>query len=267
MSVYGNPVRQASPSQDESHLLHVVEVLKRVESSGVVWFGLSVMTENVPPRAPALRVRFTPGDDMALIQVVVEVRPMCDPGKWQEVARLVLEITGKVCTPRRVREGFDLLLVQFRRKDTKNRTRSGVEEDFSEWERLLQELTDLAAEWGYKPRAVERQRRRQKELNDTNVAARPAASQAARAEAADEMQAAASEAYAAAALGMLNHVINVHNGDHSPYPRCLHGDVPNGKWLIPDYVSELMTEMLQECSSCSSLRKAEHEWSSASSSH
>ncbi|KAH6924435.1 hypothetical protein HPB50_017492 [Hyalomma asiaticum] len=158
------------------------------------------MTENVPPRAPAPRVRFTPSDDMALVQVVAEVRPMCDPGKWQEVARLVQEITGKVCTPRRVRERFDLLLVQFRRKDTKNRTRSGVEEDFGEWERLLQQLTDLAAEWGYKPRAVERQRRRQKEPHDTNVAARPAASQAARAEAAAEMQAAASEAYAAAAL-------------------------------------------------------------------
>ncbi|KAH6920066.1 hypothetical protein HPB50_028946 [Hyalomma asiaticum] len=166
---------------------------------------------------------------------------------------------------------------------------------------------------------------------------------------------------------MLNHVINVHTGHDSPYPRCLHGDVPNGKWLIPgtpayarlvtiamekgllkdmrqlspsgqtyilgfmlkvlellkcccmlhrtqlaalhqnenagraqavtkngaqrwkrkvlrakkgseivcpvksnasyNYVSELITEMLQECSSCSSLRKAEHEWSSASSSH
>lgn len=173
---------------------------------------------------------------------------------------------------------------------------------------------------------------------------------------------------------MLNHVINIHTGHDSPYPRCLHGDVPNGKWLIPgtpayarlvtiamekgllkdmrqlspsgqtyslesfhslliryapksvafsskmmrartqlaalhqnenagreqavrkngaqrwkrkvlrakkgseivcpvksyasyNYVSELMTEMLQECSSCSSLRKAEHEWSSASSSH
>lgn len=38
-------------------------------------------------------------------------------------------------------------------------------------------------------------------------------------------------------------------------------------FLFSDYVSELMTEMLQECSSCSSLRKAEHEWSSASSSH
>ncbi|KAH6921048.1 hypothetical protein HPB50_027964 [Hyalomma asiaticum] len=116
---------------------------------------------------------------MALIQVVAVVRPMCDPGKWQEVARLVQDLTGKVCTPRRVKERFDLLLVQFHRTDTKNRTKSGVEEDLGEWERLLQELSDLAAKWGYKPRAVERHRRRQQEPNDTNVAARPAASQAA----------------------------------------------------------------------------------------
>ncbi|KAH6921247.1 hypothetical protein HPB50_027764 [Hyalomma asiaticum] len=136
------------------------------------------MTENVPPHAPAHRVRFTPGDDMALIQVVAEVRPMCDPGKWQEVLPHAVE-AEVVCI---------------------NQHRSGVEEDFGEWERLLQELSNLAAEWGCKPRAVERQRRRQKEPSDTNVAARPAASQAARADAAAEMQAAVSEAYAAAAL-------------------------------------------------------------------
>ncbi|KAH6938663.1 hypothetical protein HPB50_011677 [Hyalomma asiaticum] len=197
------------------------------------------MTENVPLRAPAPRVRFTPGDDMALIQVVAEVRPMCDPGKWQEVARLVQELTGKVSTPQQVRERFDLLLVQFRRKDTKNRTRSGVEEDFGEWERLLQELTNLAAEWGYKLRAVERQRRRQKEPNDTNVAARPAASQAAA-----EIQAAASEAYAAAALEdaqemsaehylMQMYHPNVSSGyEESTKPRSEHGEdaIDNTNW-------------------------------------
>ncbi|KAL1473861.1 hypothetical protein MTO96_038417 [Rhipicephalus appendiculatus] len=32
---------------------------------------------------------------------------------------------------------------------------------------------------------------------------------------------------------MLNHVINVHHGDGEPYPRCLHDDLPNGKWLLP----------------------------------
>ncbi|XP_037516619.1 uncharacterized protein LOC119393581 [Rhipicephalus sanguineus] len=32
---------------------------------------------------------------------------------------------------------------------------------------------------------------------------------------------------------MLNHVINMHAGHDSPYPRCLHGDVQNGKWLTP----------------------------------
>ncbi|KAL1436726.1 hypothetical protein MTO96_049405 [Rhipicephalus appendiculatus] len=32
---------------------------------------------------------------------------------------------------------------------------------------------------------------------------------------------------------MLNHVINVHAGHDAPYPRCLHADIPDGKWLSP----------------------------------
>ncbi|KAH7947753.1 hypothetical protein HPB52_015608 [Rhipicephalus sanguineus] len=40
---------------------------------------------------------------------------------------------------------------------------------------------------------------------------------------------------------MLNHVINMHAGHDSPYPRCLHGDVQNGKWLTPGHSWLLFT--------------------------
>ncbi|KAH9366460.1 hypothetical protein HPB48_022141 [Haemaphysalis longicornis] len=32
---------------------------------------------------------------------------------------------------------------------------------------------------------------------------------------------------------MLNHVINVHDGHDKPYSRCLHDELPDGKWLMP----------------------------------
>ncbi|KAH9375462.1 hypothetical protein HPB48_015437 [Haemaphysalis longicornis] len=32
---------------------------------------------------------------------------------------------------------------------------------------------------------------------------------------------------------MLNHVINVHSDHGETYPRCVHDDIPDGKWLLP----------------------------------
>ncbi|KAH7935330.1 hypothetical protein HPB52_006300 [Rhipicephalus sanguineus] len=110
-------------------------------------------------RLPTPRVRFSAADDLILVRLVAEIGPMSDPSRWQEVAQIVQDKTGKLCSARRARERFHLLLVQFRRKDNENRRKSGVEEDFGELERLLQELSDLARDCGYKPRAVDRQRK------------------------------------------------------------------------------------------------------------
>ncbi|XP_054921062.1 uncharacterized protein [Dermacentor andersoni] len=81
----------------------------------------------------------------------------------------------------------------------------GVEEVVGEFDQLLQYVSDLAREWGYKPRAVDRQSRQQKPCqsaaeSDAPTAAltQPAAAQSVRTSAAAERQAKAVPAYSAA---------------------------------------------------------------------
>ncbi|KAL1478784.1 hypothetical protein MTO96_052390 [Rhipicephalus appendiculatus] len=154
-------------------------------------------------RLPTPRVRFSAADDLILVGVVAEIRPMSDPSRWQEVAKIVQEKTGKLCSARRARERFDLLLVQFRRKDNENRRKSGVEEDFGDLDQLLQELSDYARDCGYKPRAVDRQRKQQStapsaaDSESPNSSTRRVATQSLRMKAAADRLAVSTTTYAA----------------------------------------------------------------------
>ncbi|KAH7965723.1 hypothetical protein HPB49_010059 [Dermacentor silvarum] len=189
-------------------------------------------TTDRTPSLPAPRVRFTRADDLILLQVVNEIRPVCDPMRWQEVAKIVEAKTCKLCSARRVRERFDLLLIQFRRKDTTNRAKSGVEEAVGEWEELLQHISDLAREWGYKPRAVDRQMRDRKrpqsaaQSNATSSTAhtRTATAQSVRTLCAADMKARAMRAFAAASADADGGQSSIDDGaDVSPAQSILNG--------------------------------------------
>lgn len=81
-----------------------------------------------------------------------------------------------------------------------------MEEAVGEWEELLQHISDLAREWGYKPRAVDRQMRDRKrpqsaaQSNATSSTAhtRSATAQSVRTLCAADMKARAMRAFAAA---------------------------------------------------------------------
>lgn len=42
--------------------------------------------------------------DLILVTVVAEIEPISDPSRWQEVAKIVQEKTGKLCSAHRASE-------------------------------------------------------------------------------------------------------------------------------------------------------------------
>ncbi|CAN7977488.1 unnamed protein product [Ixodes persulcatus] len=100
-----------------------------------------------------VRVRFTIADDLALLREVLLANPFRDPQQWNHITTQLQGSTQKMFTVRAVRERCDLLLAQYASDDRTNLRKSGTEEEYSEREHLLQELLDLAREFGYRFKA------------------------------------------------------------------------------------------------------------------
>ncbi|CAN7941402.1 unnamed protein product, partial [Ixodes hexagonus] len=112
------------------------------------------------------RIRLTIADDLALLREVLLNNPFRDPLQWNSITTQLHGCTGKVFTVRAVRERLDLLLAQYAADDRANLRNikvspaspctSGTEEEYNEREHTLQELLDLAREFGYKVHAPRR---------------------------------------------------------------------------------------------------------------
>ncbi|CAH1109828.1 unnamed protein product [Psylliodes chrysocephalus] len=100
--------------------------------------------ENVP-KTPK-RVRFTYDDDLALLREVVNINPLKDLEKWKEVGDVIQAVTGKCFTLRSLKDHLHLLLEIWKKKDTTNVGKSGIEEIYSEKDNLLQEVADICRE-------------------------------------------------------------------------------------------------------------------------
>ncbi|KAH7954907.1 hypothetical protein HPB49_022749 [Dermacentor silvarum] len=97
------------------------------------------------------RRRYMPFEDVIILEEVISLNPFDDAAMWVKVAEKLGDLTQVVRNVRSVKERFDLLLVQFLRQDTTNRRKSGTEEEYEAVDRLLQQVADLAREWGYRP--------------------------------------------------------------------------------------------------------------------
>ncbi|KAM7291995.1 hypothetical protein ISCGN_025281 [Ixodes scapularis] len=105
---------------------------------------------------PASRRRFAITDDILLLHEVVALNPLRNATQWTAVTDNLNAATGRSFTVRSVRERCDLLLGHFRREDRSNLRKSGTEEQYTVKEQLLQEISDLAHEFGYLPKVLPR---------------------------------------------------------------------------------------------------------------
>ncbi|KAH9370834.1 hypothetical protein HPB48_007905 [Haemaphysalis longicornis] len=71
-------------------------------------------------RNGSARARFHLGDDLALLRQVLLLNPFRDASKWEAVAGVLKEVTGKVFSARSVRDRCDLLLAQYSANDRAN---------------------------------------------------------------------------------------------------------------------------------------------------
>ncbi|KAF5279249.1 hypothetical protein FQR65_LT15454 [Abscondita terminalis] len=95
------------------------------------------------------RLRFNVSDDIMLLQHVIALNPFENERRWDEVLQSVINESGKQFTLRSIKEHLDHILKLFVKEDLANIRKSGTEEEYTEKERLLQEVVDLQKE--YKP--------------------------------------------------------------------------------------------------------------------
>ncbi|KAG0422004.1 hypothetical protein HPB47_002148 [Ixodes persulcatus] len=105
---------------------------------------------------PASCRRFAITDDIVLLHEVVALNPLRNATQWTAVTDNLNAATGRSFTVRSVRERCDLLLGHLRREDRSNLRKSGTEEQYTVKEQLLQEISDLACEFGYLPKVLPR---------------------------------------------------------------------------------------------------------------
>ncbi|KAH7948829.1 hypothetical protein HPB49_002693 [Dermacentor silvarum] len=98
------------------------------------------------------RTRFSQDTDLALLREVRAVKPFADQAGWASVATNVKTATQKDFSQRALRDRLDLLLAQYRRNDRANMRKSGTEEQYTEKDQLLQEISQLADDFGHKIR-------------------------------------------------------------------------------------------------------------------
>ncbi|XP_068897053.1 UPF0430 protein CG31712-like isoform X4 [Tenebrio molitor] len=93
------------------------------------------------------RLRFTTEDDLILLRDVVGHNPFKGPSKWKQIQANLLCVSGKNFSIRSVREHVEHLLKLFVKKDRANLRKSGTEEQYSEKQRLLEEVKRLSTEF------------------------------------------------------------------------------------------------------------------------
>ncbi|KAH7968341.1 hypothetical protein HPB52_007949 [Rhipicephalus sanguineus] len=89
---------------------------------------------------------------MALLRERLAENPFRDASQWPQVARNLQESAGKTVTARSAHERIDLLISQYASEDRANLRKSVTENEYSERDRMLQEVLDLAREFAYEVR-------------------------------------------------------------------------------------------------------------------
>ncbi|CAN7950335.1 unnamed protein product, partial [Ixodes pacificus] len=103
-----------------------------------------------------MRRSFLIEDDLLLLSAVQDITPFADRPLWALVTRKLNEAAGNAFTVRAVRARCDRLIAQFRRQDRTNLRKSGTEEQYAKKEKLLQDISDLATEFGHLPKVLPR---------------------------------------------------------------------------------------------------------------
>lgn len=86
------------------------------------------------------RLRFVAQDDVILLREVLALNPFEDASRWVALKEIVHEKSRKNFTIRALKEHLDLLLKKFTEKDDKNIITTGIEEDYNEYDHLLQQI-------------------------------------------------------------------------------------------------------------------------------
>ncbi|KAK8772089.1 hypothetical protein V5799_024667 [Amblyomma americanum] len=95
-------------------------------------------------------------DDLLLLQEVVAQNPFQSPGNWTAVLKNVVFALGRELTLRAIIDRTELLVGYFGQEDRANLRKSGTEEQYTERDQLLQEISDMARDVGYMLRTVPR---------------------------------------------------------------------------------------------------------------
>ncbi|CAH1103317.1 unnamed protein product [Psylliodes chrysocephalus] len=90
-----------------------------------------------------VRLRFTSNDEIVLLRKVLAQNPFEDPKKCTTIKDNIVNVTNKASL-RTLKNHFDVLLLNWLRKDKANINKSGIEETYTEADVLLQELYDLS---------------------------------------------------------------------------------------------------------------------------
>ncbi|GAB6019063.1 hypothetical protein CHUAL_000690 [Chamberlinius hualienensis] len=133
----GSPARLISQSPTHFISLPAPECIL---STPVVSINMEPL-EPIP--RPIERLRFTNLDDITLLREVVSLNPYEDGELWKTILTTVIRKTNKNYSMRSIRDHVDHLLKLWAKEDKINLRKSGTEEEYSEKERLLQEVSDL----------------------------------------------------------------------------------------------------------------------------
>ncbi|XP_077486636.1 uncharacterized protein LOC144097906 [Amblyomma americanum] len=87
---------------------------------------------------------------------VAATRPFGVELTWVSVLASVNRAVGRELTLRGIKDRVDLLIGYWRRQDAKNLKKSGTEEQYTEKEQILQDLSDYARAVQYEPRIAPR---------------------------------------------------------------------------------------------------------------
>ncbi|XP_077519837.1 uncharacterized protein LOC144129574 [Amblyomma americanum] len=99
---------------------------------------------------------YTAQEDLCLLREVAATRPFGDDTKWMTVIANVKEAISRELTLRGVKDRIDLLIGYWRQQDARNLKKSGTEEQYSEKEQILQDLSDYDRAINYEPRIIPR---------------------------------------------------------------------------------------------------------------
>ncbi|KAK8787107.1 hypothetical protein V5799_023122 [Amblyomma americanum] len=102
-----------------------------------------------------MRKRFRIDEDLLLLQEVVAQNPFQSPENWTAVLKNVFAV-GRELTLRAIKDRTELLVGYFRQEDRANLRKSGTEEQYTERDQLLQEISDMARDVGYMLRTLPR---------------------------------------------------------------------------------------------------------------